>query len=197
MNSNNNELFSYNIKEIRIIHQHSSINSMCLLNDKRIATCSYDKSIRIYSPSTDYQCNDVIQRHTDDITSICQLNNGTIVSCSNDKSIIIGEHIINNAHDDWIIKVISLPNNRIASCSWDETIKIWTLSSDIPFKVLKGHQDRINSILYVKEKDILISGSLDNTLRMWNMSTYQCMSIIEGVSCIYGNALYMNQVDKS
>ena len=95
------------------------------------------------------------------ITSICQLNNGTIVSCSNDKSIIIGEHIINNAHDDWIIKVISLPNNRIASCSWDETIKIWTLSSDIPFKVLKGHQDRINSILYVKEKDILISGSLD------------------------------------
>ena len=161
MNSNNNELFSYNIKEIRIIHQHSSINSMCLLNDKRIPTCSYDKSIRIYSPSTDYQCNDVIQRHTDDITSICQLNNGTIVSCSNDKSIIIGEHIINNAHDDWIIKVISLPNNRIASCSWDETIKIWTLSSDIPSKVLKGHQDRINSILYVKEKDILISGSLD------------------------------------
>ena len=95
------------------------------------------------------------------ITSICQLNNGTIVSCSNDKSIIIGEHIINNSHDDWIIKVISLPNNRIASCSWDETIKIWTLSSDIPFKVLKGHQDKINSILYVKEKDILISGSLD------------------------------------
>ena len=86
------------------------------------------------------------------ITSICQLNNGTIVSCSNDKSIIIGKHIINNSHDDWIIKVISLPNNRIASCSWDETIKIWTLSSDIPFKVLKGHQDKINSILDVKEK---------------------------------------------
>ena len=64
-------------------------------------------------------------------------------------------------HTDCVYYISQLDNNKLISCSWDETIKIWTLSSDIPFKVLKGHQDKINSILYVKEKDMLISGSLD------------------------------------
>ena len=39
------------------------------------------------------------------ITSICELDNGTIVSCSFDKAIIIGDYIINNAHNDIINKV--------------------------------------------------------------------------------------------
>ena len=32
------------------------------------------------------------------------------------------------------------------------------------------------------------------TLRLWNMSTYQCITVIEGVYCYYTNSLY--QIDK-
>ena len=120
----------------------------------------FDCSIRIYIPSKDFHCEQELWRYPYGIYSICEADDGTIVSCTRE-TITIGENTLKNPHDNSIFKVISLPNNRIASCSWDETIKIWTLSSDIPFKVLKGHQDKINSILYVKEKDILISGSLD------------------------------------
>ena len=41
----------------------------------------------------------------------------------------------------------------------------------------------------------MISGSYNVTLRIWNMSTYQCDKVIEGVECCYfHNSLY--QIDK-
>ena len=47
--------------------------------------------------------------------------------------------------------------------------------------------------MYIKERDILISGS-NETLRLWNMSTYQCITVIKGVYCFSTNSLY--QIDK-
>ena len=110
---------------------------------------------------------------------------------------MIGDYTIKNAHDSWIWKVITLPNNRIASCSADDTIKIWKSNprySDTPIKVLEGHSFFVTSLLYIKERDILISGSRDDTLHLWNMSTYQCDKVIEGVECYSTNSLY--QIDK-
>ena len=149
-----------NIEDFRcvknITDQSSPVHSLLLLKDKRVASCSEDKAIRIYDPSKDYHCDQVIQRHTKAITSICELDDGTIVSCSYDKSIMIGDYTSKNAHDDWIFKVIAIPNNRMASCSDDATIKIWKSSktpySDKPIKVLEGHRLSINSLLYIKRE---------------------------------------------
>ena len=40
----------------------------------------------------------------------------------------------------------------------------------------------------------MISGAWDNTLRLWNMSSYQCEIIIKGVYCSFISSLY--QIDK-
>ena len=40
----------------------------------------------------------------------------------------------------------------------------------------------------------MISGSEDEILRLWNMSTYQCVTVIEGVDCCWTHSLY--QIDK-
>ena len=101
------------IKNIKTITCHTdSVNSLLHLRDGRVASCSDDNTIRIYDPSNDYHCDQVIKRHSDNIHSICQLDDGTIVSGSNDRTIMIGDYTIKNAHDDsWILKVITLPNN--------------------------------------------------------------------------------------
>ena len=191
----NNEI---NIEEVKTITDHSSyVTSLLLLKDGRVASCSYDKTIRIYDPSNDYHCDQVIKRHSNYITSICELADGTIVSCSWDKSIIIGDYTIKDAHDYYICKVITLPNNRIASCSFDNTIKIWKSNppySDKPIIVLKGHSNTVCSLLYIKERDIMISCSDDYSLRLWNMSTYQCITGFKRVDCYSNNSLY--QIDK-
>ena len=126
-NKNINELIKYynkynivesvkieDVKSIKTITGHTDyVYSLLHLNDGRVASCSYDKTIRIYDPSNDYHCDQVIKRHSERITSICQLDDGTIVSCSY-QTIMIGDYTIKNAHDDRITKVITLPNNRIA-----------------------------------------------------------------------------------
>ena len=40
----------------------------------------------------------------------------------------------------------------------------------------------------------MIAGSEDEILRLWNMSTYQCVTVIEGVDCCWTHSLY--QIDK-
>ena len=42
-----------NIEEVKCITAHTSVNSLLLLKDKRVASCSTDGIIRIYEPSND------------------------------------------------------------------------------------------------------------------------------------------------
>ena len=188
------------IKTIKTITEYTDcLLSLFLLKDRRIAACSEYNTINIYNPINGYYCEEIINRHNQGINSICELEDGTIVSCSNDKSIIIGDFTINNAHNDRINKVITLPNNRIASCSWDKTIKIWKSDkpySYVPIKVLEGHSNYVTSLLYIKERDIMISGSNNGTLRLWNMATYQSDKIINGVYCCNTNAIYQIDNDR-
>ena len=192
-----NLITNINFEAVMTLTGHTnSVNSLLLLKDNRIASCSDDKTIRIYSPFNNYYCTQVLNRHSDYISSICELDNGTIVSCSYDLSIMIDDYTIKNAHDLCINKVITLSNNRIASCSDDNTIKIWKSDppySDTPIKVLEGHNNLVTSILYIKERDIMISCSYDRTF-VWNMSTYQCVTVLTEVKCTLSNALF--EIDK-
>ena len=157
---------------IKTITEHTlKAYSLLLLKDKRVASCSADRTIRIYDPSNNYHCYQVLERHNSHIFSICELEDGTIVSSSFDNTIMIDEYKIKDAYDGILNKLITLPNNRIASCSEDKKIKLW--KSNPPFKVLEGHNASVTSLLYIKDRDIMISGAIDCTLRLWNMSTYQ------------------------
>ena len=187
------------INTIKTITEYTDcLLSLFLLKDKRIAACSEYNTINIYNPINGYHCEEIINRHCQCINSICELEDGTIVLCSNDKSIIIGDYLIYNAHDGPILKVIALPDNRIASCSKDMSIKIWTSSppySHTPIKILKDHHNSVTTLLYIKERDIMISGSWDGTLILWNIAIYQCETIIKGEKFLMNNALYQINSD--
>ena len=102
----------YNIIETKInpeivktITEHTyAIYSLHRLKDGRIASCSGDKTIRIFDPSNNYQCDKVLKRHCNLILSFCVLDDDIIVSCSWDLSIIIGDYTIQYAHSKYIVK---------------------------------------------------------------------------------------------
>ena len=155
-------------KNTKIIKNHTKgVNSLLLLKDNRIASCSSDKTIRILNPSKNFTCDEILERHRDNVISLCQLDDGTIISASKDRSIKIGNSSISSAHEYSIYKVITLPNNRIASCSLDNAIKIWKSDppySPTPLIVLNEHGYGVRSLLYIKQKDILVSGAGDKDL---------------------------------
>ena len=189
--------------DITIRKHRGLIYSLLVLKDGRLASCSSDRSIKIYDINNmNYHCDITIRGHSDSVSYICQLENEQLFSCSFDRTIKLWtlfqvsfrlDYTIESAHDDAINKIITLSNNRIASCSRDKTIKIW--NSQPPFsliKVLKGHIDSISSIISLKDREKLISCGgtmLDNTLRIWNTSSYQCETVIYGVICCDSNSM--------
>ena len=87
-------------------------------------------------------------------------------------------------NSDWINKVIPISNNRFAFCSLDETIRVW--QSKEPYKeikILQGHTDAVRCIIQLKGKEKLVSGSWDQTIRIWNLLTYICEKSIPNVDC--------------
>ena len=45
-------------------------------------------------------------------------------------------------------------------------------------KVLEGHTSYVISV-FVKD-NLIISGSVDNTIRIWDMNTWECLKVLEG-----------------
>ena len=68
-----------NIEQVKTISEHTNyVISLLHLKDGRVSSCSDDNTIRIYDPSNDYHCDQVIRRHSRGINSICQLDDGTL-----------------------------------------------------------------------------------------------------------------------
>jgi WD40 repeat protein len=60
----------------------------------------------------------------------------------------------------------------LASGGADKTIRVWTLSNPTQQSlILKGHIDWINSVAICSNRKILISGSRDRTIKLWNFQT--------------------------
>ena len=190
------------IKNIKTISEHhSDVYSLLLLQDGRLASCSFDTTIKIYNINNNYKCDITLEGHTDNVYYISETKNGKLISCSADKSIKIWnitkssyrcEHTIENAHNHWVLKVIPLSKNRIASCSSDKTIKIW--NSEYPYSLIEtltGHTCIVVSIIQIYGKEILISAESngDKTLRIWNLASYQCKKEIKNVECWWSNSL--------
>ena len=104
------------------------------------------------------------------------------------------ELIIEKAHNKTINKVIVLPNNIIATCS-SVKIKLWDMTTYLkkePIRTLEGNVKRgfffIN--VFQTEKLFNFRGLKEEDLYIWNLETYQCVSVFKGVEGYYENNLY-------
>lgn len=199
-----------NIDDIRIVRtfknlDRNTVNSLLRLYDNRIAAVTYS-IIDIYDPNHNFHIDLSIDSKCEGLNSLSQVDFHTIISSSNEGIIQIWYiskhsykllHMINKAHSSWITKVLTLTSGRYVTSSFDTTIKIWSSIApytSAPFHILKGHSDGVTSLVYYKEKELLISSSFDKTIRLWSMITYQCMSVKNGIFSDMTNSMY--KIDK-
>lgn len=191
------------LTEVKSIEVHEdSISKILILPDNRIATCSLDTTIKILDPSNDYHCDITLKGHTEWVTSICLLANGNIVSSSLDGSFKFWSITKDSYKCLFTIstgkvtadKIISLANNRFAAAMYDDSIRVYKTDepfSETPIATMTGHKDYIPSIGYVKEKDVIVSASQDETCRVWKCDTYQCINVIKGFYTGASNSVYV------
>jgi WD40 repeat protein len=108
-------------------------------------------------------------------------------------------------HSQQVSCIEFLPNGYVVSGSFDKMIKIWDLNdkfvqlqrqdgNPLPINLwkftLQGHTDIIKCIT-VLANGFIVSGSRDQTLRIWNVYTKTCKNILAGpgghtdsVSCV-------------
>ncbi|XP_047310401.1 coatomer subunit beta'-1 isoform X2 [Impatiens glandulifera] len=87
-------------------------------------------------------------------------------------------------HSHYIMQVTFNPKdtNTFASASLDRTIKIWNLGSPDPNFTLDAHSKGVNCVDYFTggDKPFLITGSDDQTAKVWDYQTRSCVQTLEG-----------------
>jgi WD40 repeat protein len=110
--------------------------------------------------------------HLERINSLKYVNN-LILSGSEDKHGRIWDkrtgncEILLSGHTRGITQVdYDQINNRVFTSSMDKTIKIWDIRKNKEIRTLVGHSNSVYSIAFDQSR--LISGSKDNSIRIWN-----------------------------
>ena len=107
-----------------------------------------------------------------------------------------------SGHKDVVRCLCKIDSNRFASCSDDHLILIWDTNNGLLLDVLCGHKSSVISLIIIEYKSykLLISSSLDNTIRIWNVSSTlsqgKCISILTKHKSPIIKILYFNKTKK-
>jgi WD40 repeat protein len=174
-------------QEIKKLVGHSHyVYSLALLPDGTLASGSWDKTIKIWNPSTG-DCLRTLAGHAYHVYSLAFLPNGTLASGSQDYTIKIWNPSTGDClrtlsgHSYGVSSLAVLPDGTLASGSDDNTIKIWNPSTGDCLRTLFGHSDCVYSLAFLPD-GTLASGSWDKTIKIWNPSTEACLRTLAGHS---------------
>jgi WD40 repeat protein len=166
-----------------------SINFVCILeNLNQLATASNDKTIKIWNPKNIANKELILLQTIQDnllseIKTLCYLTDlECLVSGSSNHEIRIWRRervqnvtefvfifLLNEAHRGEVNSLVKLPNNYLASCSTDCSIKTWQITREfnLDFQIEMRHDLNVTCLMYLPDNDYLISGSDDQTVRIW------------------------------
>ena len=196
----NNPTINTNLEFKKTLNAHESgITSINFFPSGDLISVSYDKSIKFWSKN-DFQLTNKIQNaHEKNINYVYIKDSNNFITCSADKNIKFWNKINNNwiksdeianAHKDSINKCIYYINDKIISCSKDRTIKLWQKENSLNYQceTIFTHSDYIKSILYLNDKNYLISSGGDGT-KIWNLNNKENIISIPEAKCYGTNAL--------
>ncbi|MBW4635599.1 MAG: PD40 domain-containing protein [Iphinoe sp. HA4291-MV1] len=183
---------------------------------KILATSSDDHSVKLWDVESQ-KCLKTLEEHTNWVRSVAFSPQGHILaSGSSDETVKLWDVRTHQSlrvlkgHDYFVQSVAFSPDGQIvASGSADQTIRIWNVNTGECLNILKGHTKLVKCVVFAspygeaaptqrcanKPSDVtgktpvlLASGSADQTIRIWDVNTGKCLTILEGhtklVQCI-------------
>jgi WD40 repeat protein len=170
----------------------------------RLASGSFDHTVRLWDLHG--ACLQVLRGHTGGIYTLAFHPDGKrLISGSFDCTIRVwslqsGECLqILPEHTGGVWSLAISPDGHTLASGGDRTIRLWDLKTGECIKVLHGHTSWISALIFIPPKSsvsqsdmnvsssieqILVSGSHDQTIKLWNTQAGEC------VSTLMANRLY-------
>jgi len=152
--------------------QSDDLNLICFLNDS-LFKWKFSKELSI----------DLTQNLTENIanpiTALLFFSTKYLLVGSSDSIIhvFMGKYfeykgsLEGHTNNKQITCLISLNDYSFASASEDSVINLWTEENTIPSPLSKSHNSKINSLVYNSKLNMIISGSMDGQIILWQNRT--------------------------
>jgi len=191
-------VYNYNTMEevVDPIEAHDSHGIMCLAvnpTHSYVLSASDDHTIKIWDWTKEWQCIGTFEGHNHTVTQVMfdPRNSESFASASLDQTIKIWNirsetcNITWDGHPEGLLCLHYHPRyfeQFLISGSSDGDAKVWDLDTDTCVDTLQGHGDGLKALCWHPELRVLVTGSLDGTVRIWNWkstsSTYRLENII-------------------
>ena len=176
-------------KVVRVLDNHNAGVLDADFNKDYIVSCSKDSSICVYSRKTLALLYRLDRAHTSPVNSLSITKSNILASAGGDKVINIWNldegalvRTIEKAHSRGIA-CIDIDNEIIASGSSDNTIQL-SLIDGTHLCNLVGHQGLVRSLQIDSSRRIIVSGSYDRCVKVWNLNN------------VDGDIQYINDISK-
>lgn len=84
------------------------------------------------------------------------------------------------------VRAISAYGDTLVSGSYDSTVRVWRISTGESLHVLRGHSQKVYSVVLDHKRNRCISGSMDSLVKIWDLTTGTCLNTLEGHTLLVG-----------
>ena len=177
---------------------------LCLIKvglDK-LVSAGNDQKIRIWNYKDKVASSEIkiLTGHLGIITSLIELPEEKIISGSYDQTIRFWDlqnwKMYQTYKNDKQSRVFSLEliNNMELAVGNDNNINIYHIDSGNLIKILKGHTNVVQKMIYLYKKNILISGGIDSKIRSWDIDSGDCLGVLDGHGPITNLLLFQDNI---
>jgi F-box and WD-40 domain protein CDC4 len=84
------------------------------------------------------------------------------------------------------VRAIAAHQDTLVSGSYDHSVRVWKISTGETLHSLRGHGQKVYSVVLDHVRRRCISGSMDNTVKIWSLDTGANLYTLEGHTSLVG-----------
>ena len=174
-------------------HRNAVLEVQWSADGQQLLSCSADKTVRAWDAETGQQVKKMGE-HTGVVNSVCPARRGPplLVSGSDDGSAKLWDVRVRRcvqtfaAEARYPVTAVAFAHaaDAVFSAGLDNRVTCWDLRTGGASLTLKGHSDTITGIAVSADGAHVLSNSMDNSLRVWDVRPYapqqRCVKVLTG-----------------